>query len=183
MRQQVIAKRYARALFAIGREQGGEAHKTFGQELAGLAEVLDGAPKLLRLFKNPIIRTQDKRNLVLSILDKLEVSQMTKNFCLFLADKGRLGNFPEIQQYYNKLLDLDEGILRGKLITAIDLTKTKQDKIKKDLEAKMSSTLVLDYEKDKAILGGLVLKVGDKVYDASLKAQLELMKENIKRGE
>ena len=182
MRQQVIAKRYARALFSIGREQGGEAHKTFGQELAGLAEVLEGEPRLLRVFKNPVIRTQDKKKLVLTILDNLEVSQTVKNFCLFLADKNRLWNFPEIQQYFNKLLDLDEGIMRGKLITAIDLTKTKQDKIKKDLESKISGTLVLDYEKDKAILGGLVLKVGDKVYDASLKAQLELMKENIKRG-
>ena len=183
MREQVIAKRYARALFAIGREQGDAAVAQFGQELSALAEILEGAPALLRIFKNPIIKTDAKKAALKALLDNMELCKTVHNFCLFLADKGRLENFIEIQSYYSKLLDLNEGILRGKLVTAIELTKAKKDGIKTQLEEQFAQKLVLDYEADKTFLGGLVLKVGDKIYDASLKAQLEQMKETIKRGE
>ncbi len=183
MREQVIAKRYARALFAIGQEQGGEAVSQFGQEMAALAEILEGAPALLRIFKNPVIKTEAKKGVLKDILDKMELSKTVRNYCLFLADKGRLGNFIDIQHHYGVLLDMNEGIMRGKLVTAIELTKAKKDGIKTQLEEQFAQKLVLDYETDKTILGGLVLKVGDKIYDASLKAQLEQMKETIKRGE
>jgi F-type H+-transporting ATPase subunit delta len=69
------------------------------------------------------------------------------------------------------------------LVTAIELTKTKQDQIAKKLEKQLKGQLILNYETDTSILGGLVLKVGDKVYDASLRAQLDQMRETIKRGE
>jgi F-type H+-transporting ATPase subunit delta len=183
LRGQVIAKRYARALFAIGQEQGDEAVSQFGRELTALAEILEGAPALLRVFKNPVIRTEAKKGVLQSIMDKMELSKTVHNYCLFLADKGRLEYFLDIQRYYSMLLDMKEGIMRGKLVTAIELTKAKKDGIKTQLEEQFAHKLVLDYESDKDILGGLVLKVGDKVYDASLKAQLEQMKETIKRGE
>ncbi len=183
MREQVIAKRYARALFSLGQEKGDKELKAYGQDLANLTKVLNNTPDLLRIFKNPVIRTEDKKVLLKKILEKCNVGKVVQNFCLFLADKGRLPNFLEIQDYYNRLLDIHEGILRGKLITAIDLPSAKQKKVKEQLEKQLAQNLYLEYEKNEDILGGLVLRVGDKIYDASLKAQLEQLKENIKRGE
>ncbi len=183
MREQVIAKRYARALYAIGKEQEGEELKQYGTELEAITEVLKQIPELLNIFKNPIVKVKDKKALLNTVLEKLEVSQVVRNFCLFLADKKRLDNFIPIQQYYSSLLDIEQGILRGKLITAIELAKTKKDSIKKSLEDEFKKQLVLDYEKDPSILGGFVLRVGNNIYDASLKAQLDQIKENIKRGE
>jgi F-type H+-transporting ATPase subunit delta len=183
LRQQVIAKRYARALFAIGQEAGDAELKAYGDELASLADVLRGAPQLLKIFNNPIVKTEDKKGVAQKILSRISAGKTVSNFCMFLADKGRLGAVLEIQQYFASLLDLKEGILRGKVVTAIDLASGKQDAIKKELEKQLDQTLVLEYEADTSILGGLVLKVGDKVYDASLRAQLDQMKETIKRGE
>lgn len=183
MREQVIAKRYARALFAIGHEKGGDELNTYGQHLAQLAEVMREAPQLVRLFRNPIVRVEHKKAVVTALLDKLEISGTVRQFCLYLADRERLANFLDIQEYFSRLLDANEGILRGELVTAIDLTKTKQDQIAKKLEKQLQGQLVLNYETDASILGGLVLKVGDKVYDASLRAQLDQMRETIKRGE
>ncbi|MFO8033495.1 MAG: ATP synthase F1 subunit delta [Desulfohalobiaceae bacterium] len=183
MREQIIAKRYARALFAIGQEKGSEELSKYGQELAALAEVLRTFPKLVRIFRNPVIKAQDKKTILAKILDNVEIGQVVRNFCNFLADKERLGSFQAIQEYYQTLLDEHQGIMRGELVTAIKLTKDRQEKTTKDLEERLQQKLVLDYETDKNILGGVVLKVGDKVYDASLKAQLDRMKENIKRGE
>ncbi|MFP4587916.1 MAG: ATP synthase F1 subunit delta [Desulfohalobiaceae bacterium] len=183
MREQIIAKRYARALFAIGQDKGDEELNKYGQELAALAELLQAYPQLVRIFKNPIIKAQEKKTILAQIMEKGELGPVVRNFCNFLADKERLGSFLAIQEYYQTLLDQKEGILRGKLITAIELTKARQDKTTKDLEERLQQKLVLHYETNQKILGGVVLEVGDKVYDASLRAQLDRLKENIKRGE
>lgn len=157
--------------------------KAFGADLEKLAAVLAQFPNLLKVFKNPIIRTEDKKKVASKLLTKIKANKVVKNFCMFLADKGRLGNFPEIQAYYQLLLDAREGVMRGKVVTAIDLSKGKKDAIQKALEKEFAKKLILDFEQEPGILGGLVLKVGDKVYDASLKAQLDNLKANIKRGE
>lgn len=183
MRQQIIAKRYARALFALGQEKGIEEQRLYGQELADLAALFQQTPKLIQIFKNPIIRVEHKKEIVRQILEKTGANETVRNFCFFLADKGRLEFFVEIQNYYSRLLDQAEGLVRGMVITAIELSKTKKEQIRNQLEKTANQNLILDYEKDESILGGLVLKVGDKIYDASLQAQLALMKENIKRGE
>jgi len=181
LKEQILARRYARALFAIGEDNG--EYKKYGEELAAIAEVLDYNPKILQVFKNPIIRTEDKKDIVKKLTDKIQASKIVQNFCLLLGDKERLGNFLSIQKYYNKLLDQKEGLLRGKLVTAIELSSEKQNDIRSKLEEKFAQSLILEHEKNDSILGGLVLQVGDKVYDASLKAQLDRLKENIKRGE
>ena len=181
MKEQILARRYARALFAIGEDQG--EYKKYGEELFGIAEILENNPKLLQVFRNPLIKAEDKKKIINQITDKIEVSKIVQNFCLLLGDKDRLGNFPSIQIFYNKLLDQKEGLLRGKLVTAIELSSEKQKEIRNKLEEKFAQSLILDHETDNNILGGLVLQVGDKVYDASLKAQLDRLKENIKRGE
>jgi len=183
LRQQIIAKRYARALFALGQEEGIEAQRKFGLELNDLAELFQQLPKLINIFKNPVIRVEHKKEIIRQILEKVDSSQTVRNFCFYLADKDRLEFFVDIQQYYSKLLDQAEGLVRGKVVTAIELDKGKRDQIHNQLENQSVQKLILDYETDKDILGGLILKVGDKIYDASLQAQLALMKENIKRGE
>jgi F-type H+-transporting ATPase subunit delta len=182
LKEEVIAKRYARALFALGQEQGGEAQKQYGEELARFAEAIEAAPLLDRVFRNPVIKIEDKKSVVRQVAERLELSRMVTNFCLFLADKSRLEFFLPIQAYYRKLLDEQEGILRGSLITAIDLSQDKQDEVRSGLEKQLKKNLILDFETNADILGGLLLRIGDKLYDASLKAQLELVKENIKRG-
>jgi len=183
LKEQVIAKRYARALFALGQEQGKGAQKQYGEELARIAEAIEAAPLLDRVFRNPVIKVEDKKTVMQKVAERLELSRMVTNFCLFLADKGRLEFLLPIQAFYSKLLDEEEGILRGSLVTAVDLSQKKQDKVRKGLEKQLNSNLVLDFETDQSILGGLLLRIGDKLYDASIKAQLEQVKENIKRGE
>ncbi|MCF8085625.1 MAG: F0F1 ATP synthase subunit delta [Desulfohalobiaceae bacterium] len=183
MKEQVIAKRYARALFALGQDQGAGAQKQYGEELARFAEALEAAPLLDRTFRNPVIKIEDKKSVISKVAERLGLSRMVINFCLFLADKGRLEHFLSIQAYYNKLMDEQEGILRGSLITAIELSSEKQDNVRSGLEKQLNRNLVLDFETDQDILGGLLLRIGDRLYDASIKAQLEQVKEKIKRGE
>jgi len=105
-----------------------------------------------------------------------------KNFCSLLADKGRLSILPEIASDFAGKLDSVQGVVRGKLVTAIKLAVKRQGEIKKRLEDQLKCKLELEFAMDKDILGGVVLQVGDKVLDASIRAQLQMMKEQIKRG-
>ncbi len=183
MSSDIIARRYSRALYAIGQEQGEDQLAAFGKDLGKVMEVVDQAPEMLRVFQNPIFTIEEKKAVMQKILDKLDLSKTVVNFCLFLGDKDRLGFLPQIVDYFNGLLDEAQGVLRGELVTAVDLDEEMKTTVKSKLEQQSGNTVYLDYQVDQQILGGLRLKVGDKVLDASLKAQLEILKENIKRGE
>lgn len=179
----IVARRYARALFSLGVAQGDAELVAYGANLTGLAKALNDSPQLVRIFRNPVFKVEEKKAVVDAILSKIKAKQMIINFCHLLADNNRLGFLADIQAYYAELLDEHQGISRGRMITAIDLEPEIQKKLKKSLEEKTSRQLILDYAVDPGILGGLVLKIGDRVLDASLRAQLVAMKETIKRGE
>jgi F-type H+-transporting ATPase subunit delta len=179
----IVARRYARALFAIGQAEGDAALQSYGSDLANLSEVLADAPELVKIFRNPIFSVEEKKGVVKKVMEKTGPTPMVANFCSLLADKDRLACLPEIEKYYSELLDTARGLLRGELVTAVKLTDKMQKDVQSRLETQAGKTLALEFEVDKEILGGLMLKVGDKVLDASIRAQLEILKENIKRGE
>ncbi|WP_028574097.1 ATP synthase F1 subunit delta [Desulfonatronovibrio hydrogenovorans] len=179
----IVARRYARALFALGQKQGDKELKAYGEDLAKIISALEGTPELVRVFRNPIFTVAEKKGILKQILAKLKPGPVISNFCYLLADKGRLDCLPEIQVYYSKLLDEFEGIVRGEIVTAVKLADNMKQEIAGKLEKQSGRKVVMDYNVDQDIIGGLMLKVGDKVLDASIRAQLQILKENIKRGE
>jgi len=177
----IVARRYAKALFSLGVKE--KAADTFGKDLAGLAKAMDAAPGLQKLFKSPNFNTQEKKAVLGEVVTMLKMAPLSVNFLSVLADKGRLDCVQDIQKTYAELLDASSGVVRGKLTTAMSLPAKRQKDIMGTLEKKSGKKLVLDFGVDSAILGGVVLRVGDKVLDASLRAQLQLLKDQIKRGE
>jgi len=179
----IVARRYAKALFAVAKKQSMDALDAFGKQLTDLAGVLEGAPEALGFFRNSSFSADEKKAVLGKILDKLAAKPEMKDFCDFLADKGRLGFLTDISATYSELLDEAKGVIRGKLVTAMPLAGARQAEIKSKLEQQTGRKITLTFETDKQILGGVVLKVGDRVLDASLRAQLQILKETIKRGE
>jgi len=179
----IVARRYARALFSLGEGRGDAEIEAYGKDLAAIAAVLEESPELIKVFRNPIFSIEAKKAIVAKVLEKLNPCQIIKNFCFLLADKKRLAWLPEMEAYYGVLLDQAKGVVRGELVTAVELPDAKQDAVKEQLAKQLGKELILDFSADAGILGGVVLKVGDKILDASLRAQLNGMKEQIKRGE
>ena len=179
-----LAKKYAKALFSLGKKSSGRQLEQYGADLSGLAAMVAISPALERMFKSPVISLAEKRALVDQLLDKAGADVTVKNFCHLLADKGRLAVLPAIADCYGELLDAEKGVLRGTVITAVKLNAEKQKKLKADLAKKTKNKqLELVFDVDASILGGLMLKVGDRVLDASLRAQLTILRDTIKRGE
>lgn len=177
----IVARRYARALFAVGEKS--DELDDYGKELGELAEALHDAPEALLFFKSPAFSPAEKKAVAEKLLEKLSIGATVKNFCFLLADKERLGALPEIVADFQAMLDDKQGVMRGQLVTATPMKQKKQADLVKRLESQTGKKLVLSFAEDKDILGGVVLKIGDKVLDASLRAQLELLRDNIKRGE
>lgn len=183
MTESVVARRYAQAVFNLGKEAGGKKLDAFVNNLAGIADLLVASPTLGDALKNPVISIDEKKAVLGSMFERLQTEQLIRNFCFLLADRERLGYLAEIINCFHQLVDKERGILRGKLITAIELNSDKRSQIKSNLEAKAGSAIELDFAVDASILGGIVLQVGDKVLDASLRAQLALLRDTFKRGE
>lgn len=177
----VVARRYAKALYAVGESQG--ETEAYGKELVELAQALQGAPEAMRFFRNPLFNAEEKKAVLKELLGKLSVKQMVVNFCNLLADKGRLDELPAIAADYKKMLDAVSGVISGKLVTVKPMEAARQADIRKRLEGQTGKKLELEFADDAEILGGVVLEIGDKVLDASLRAQLQILKEKIKRGE
>ncbi|MGE4298239.1 MAG: ATP synthase F1 subunit delta [Desulfovibrionaceae bacterium] len=179
----IVARRYAGALFAIGKKKGADELAAFGKDLSALVEALEAAPDLKKVFRNPIFSVEEKKQVIGKVLDSMSPTATVRNFCFLLADKKRLPYLGDIASVFASYLDAEQGVLRGEVVTAIALSEAKQGDVKNKLESQAGRSLVLDFSTDASILGGLILKVGDRVMDASLRAQLGILKENIKRGE
>ena len=179
----VVSRRYASALFSIGKEAGMAELERYGASLSALGEAVEKTPKLAEAFRNPVLSSEEKKKVVLSLLDVAGGGAVEQKFCALLADKGRLDLLPAIAADFGVMLDEASGISRGVVTTAVELDEEYMDKIKSKLESQTGRKLVLEFVIDPAIIGGIVLRVGDSVYDASLRAQLDNLRESIKRGE
>lgn len=179
----VVSRRYASALFALGKDAGMAELERYGASLRALGEAVEKTPKLAEAFSNPVLSVEEKKKVALALLDVAGGGAMEQRFCALLADKGRLALLPAIAADYDVMLDEARGISRGVVTTAIELDEKRKDAIKNKLELQTERKLELEYVIDPSIIGGIVFRVGDVVYDASLRAQLDNLRESIKRGE
>ncbi len=178
-----IARRYASAVFKLGMQEGGDATVKRGRVLQDVAALLDAHADLDNVFKSPIFTVDEKKQILGDLLAKIGSDGITRSFCFLLAEKERLSCFRDIVTAYTKLLDEATGVVRGTLTTAVPLSQAKQKSVKAELEArKPGTTLELAFNVDPSILGGVVLKVGDRILDSSLRAQLEILRDTLKRG-
>ena len=179
----IVATRYAKALFSLGREAGkGELDK-YASSLDGLGAAFSKSPSLVEVFCSSMFTQAEKRKVLTKLGKSLSLHKTVVNFCLLLSERRRMNAFPDIVSAFQALLDAENGTIRGKLLTAIDLDEAKRTAYKAELEKKAGTKLELEFGVAPEILGGVVLKVGDKVLDASLRAQLSILKDSIKRGE
>ena len=134
------------------------------------------------MLKSPVVGVEEKKGVLGALLEKLGADQTMRNFCFLLADKERLASLRQIAGWYGILLDEANGVLRGRVITAVKLSKAKREQLRAELAKKSGGDIELAFSVDPEILGGMVLAVGDKVLDSSLRAQLGILRETFKRG-
>lgn len=166
-----IAKRYARAFFEIAKEDG--LYEKYYQELTAFSSIINENEDLKELLLNPVFDQAEKRSVVNSILKKIDLSNMTANFLSLLVDKRRIGVLPDIEACYRKLMDDALRKIRVDVKTAFPLSSEISEKLQKRMEELTGKKVEMAVSEDASLLGGIVVGVGDTLYDGSIKTQLQ----------
>lgn len=173
-----IAKRYARALFEIAREE--DAIESIYGELKGFSSLLEESKDLKEFFANPVFDTSEKSGVMGDILKRINVSTITSNFLKLLVDKGRISVIAEIEGCYRTYMDDVLNKVRVDIKTAFPLSGELSEKIKEQMEGLTGKNVEMVINEDPSLLGGVVIGVGDTLYDGSVRAQLNSIRELIK---
>jgi len=180
MKEEVIGRRYAKALILLGKEQGN--WEAVGKDLEAFVSLFEGDELLRRVLCDPVHDRSKQKAILREVLKRLGTDAACSHFLLLLVEKERIRYLPAIFKIYRQLEDNLAGRLRARVVTARPLDDDQVAAIKKSLEGRFNKTILLEESEDPEILGGIVCKVDGMVFDGSVRTQLEILKESI-RGE
>jgi len=167
-----LASKYATAIFEIAKEENNL--DGYDKDLAKVREDVFAIPEAVKFFQNPLVPQQAKKDLLVKAFDK-EISATVMNFLMLLVDKKRIGVFNEIYDIFTSLKNKEQGILIADVTTAFNLTKKQQDALVKKLTTLTGRKIQIRTHKDASILGGIILKIGDKRIDGSAAGRLRAL--------
>jgi F-type H+-transporting ATPase subunit delta len=173
-----LAKRYAKALVEIGVER--EALDKYGRDLADLARLMETSGDFREVLENPVFPREEKKRVAGVILDKLGIDPMTRNFVNLLIDRKRIDQLVGIEKAFRSEVDEIRGITRGEVSSATALDDGELNRITAALSKITGKTVILTPTVDPSLIGGLVAKVGDMVFDGTIRTQLNQLKESLK---
>lgn len=165
-----VAKRYARALFQLASAE--KQTEAYGRQLADFAQAWSASAELRGVFENPAYGPDARKKVVVGLAERLGAGTTLKNGLQLLAERGRLKFIAEIADAFAALAEEGAGVVRAEIVTATDLPESYFAQVERTLAASTGKKVVLVRKKDPALLGGVVTKVGEKVYDGSLRARL-----------
>jgi F-type H+-transporting ATPase subunit delta len=172
-----LARRYARAVIEIGTE-----HKNLdqlGADLRSLARAMQESPELVSLLTSPAIRRADRRRVIDALLQRVGVSPYTQNLVYILLDGERLASLTAISREVDAMIEARAGRITAEVTSARPLEAAELAQITAALEQLSGKQVTVTRREDPSLLGGVVAKLGDTVYDGSLRTQLGTLRDEL----
>jgi F-type H+-transporting ATPase subunit delta len=169
-----VAGRYATALFELAKE--GAALEQVAADLTRFNEALDAFEDMKRLVKSPVFSAEEQGRALAAILDELKIEGLTKNFLLLVAKNRRLFATPDMIRAFRAMLARERGETGATVTSAAKLTESQVTALTQALTAALGKKVMLDEQVDPTLLGGLVVKVGSRMVDTSLRTRLNSLK-------
>ena len=165
-----VLQPYASALMSLA--QSNNLSEQFGEDLRSLLSLLKGSEELRLFLASPLVKADDKK----AVIDRIsgaEMNPLMRNFLRLLVDKGRILFLEGIgEQYLSKLRELNQTVL-AEVTSAVPLSDAQQQSVREKVQAMTSARQVeIETKIDADLIGGVVIKVGSQVIDASLRGQL-----------
>jgi len=184
----VIAKRYARALLAVALDGDDKPDRPdrpdqkldpdkIERELSDIAALLESQPKLADTLSTPAIAAETRVAILDEVMSGQRLSGATVNLLRLLTSRERMSVFGLIIEQYRKLLLEHKQIQPGEVTSAYPLNDQQQKRLAHGLGEALGKTMELTFSNDAKLVGGLVVRVSNRVYDASVIRQLERVKE------
>ena len=177
MSTRASASRYARALFDVALAESDPAAAE--QDLASFADLVRNHPDLNRTLSNPVVPSSAKREVVRQILDHSLPAPPVGKLLLLLASRGRLELIPDILEIYRERLREHRQVIQAEVTTAMPLTPERISELEQRLARITGRAVAMTTKVDRAIIGGMVTRIGSTVYDGSVATQLAKVKERL----
>jgi len=174
-----LSRRYSKALFELARESGQE------ESIAGQLEQFSSTSTESRLgavLSNPGFALDSRKKILLEVAKSLQLSSLTEHFLSLLLDRDRLAFIPSIIASYRHLLNQVNGRVDAKVTAAEPLGAMVIERLRDSLRRLSGKDVILQEEANPELIGGLVVEFQGKIYDGSVRTQLETMKQRIARG-
>ena len=175
-----VGERYAQALFDLADETG--VLDAVRADLASLRAAWNDSADLRRLATSPVIPSEDQQKGLVAIADAAKFNGVTRNFLGLLGQNGRSRDLPGVIAGFETLYAKHTGLVAAEVVSAQPLDAKQLAAIKAALNKSLGKAPELTARVDPSILGGLKVKVGSKLFDASLKTKLDQMKFALKRA-
>jgi F-type H+-transporting ATPase subunit delta len=175
----VVSIRYARAFADVLLQHQLDAARVMG-EVNEVAELLRSNDALRKVWENPAIPADQKRNLLDAIAKRAGWSTETHNFMAVVIDHRRVPLLPDIAQQLQKELNRRLGVTEAEVTVARQLSADEQRDLEQHIARTTSGNSVrAHYRTDPAILGGAIVRIGSTIYDGSVKGQLRKIRESL----
>jgi len=171
-----VAKRYAKALFQLGVEEKKLEH--LENDFAEMENLLKESDDFSLFIANPLISESEKAK-ILAKLFKGKLSDGGYNFLQLLTGKKRSSLLPDCIEQFHLLLNQHRNILKGELVSVVDLSDAQVNKIKDNVEKMTGKSVIFDKRLDPSIIGGFIVKVEDIIIDNSIRFQLNKLRERL----
>lgn len=173
-----IAGRYAVALFDLAEEGG--LLEAAESDLAKVAALLEQSDEFSGLVGSPLLSRAQQAAVLETVADQLELSVLTRKFLGVLAANRRLANLAQTIAAFQKLLAHQRGEVTAEVYSAQPLSDAQSEALKASLKAGVGRDVTFDKHVDESLLGGLVVRIGSRMVDSSLKTKLQNLKVSMK---
>lgn len=176
-RGSAAAERYARALFSLAKDAS--RVDAVGEELGALVEAMRQVPALRDVLVRPLHPAKERRAALRAVGQGLGLSPLVQNFCSFLIDQRRTRDVEAIHERYQRLAEEAAGRVRGEVSSAAPLASDQVERLRAALARRTGRAVDLELRVDPELLGGVVARVGDLVFDGSLRTQLAQLRASL----
>ncbi len=180
MSASALTRRYAKALVELAVEQ--QAVDRYGEELATISAVLDQEELLRQLLESPTLAMDRKAAMLADLTGALGLSEGMCKFLGLLLSKDRLVYLAQIEETYRRLADELSGVLRAHITAAVELDGEQQQAIGACLEKQTGKKVALSVSVDSRLLGGVRAEIGGRLFDGSVRTQLQRIEESLTKG-
>ncbi len=176
-----LARRYAKALLDVARSQGARP-ASVEQELRGLVRSIDGSPELTRVLRQPTARAEARRRLVGALAEAGQGSPLLLRLLTLMAERDRLALLPALAEEFAQARTAAEGRASAEAVTAVPLAERQRAALASALSVAVGKTVELEARVDPALLGGVLVKLGGRTYDGSVRGRLAALGARLASG-
>jgi F-type H+-transporting ATPase subunit delta len=174
-----LSRRYAKAIFDIGSDQGGL--DKLGSDLRSLAKAMNESAELRSTLSSPALARADRKRVIDGLLQAIGVVSTTRNLVYLLLEGERLASLPAISRELDAMIETKAGRVTAEVTSAKPLDPSQLSQITAALEKLSGKKVTVTRREDPELLGGVVAKVGDTVYDGSLRTQLRTLRDELSK--